>query len=97
MSTVREHFLAIDPDTPEWKIILGEYIERVAKCPAALAMGRALDLSTHEKLALGIKSLVEGWMLITEHGDNAQLTQNQKSTVRDLLTSMLDATKNKFK
>lgn len=65
--TVRDHLVALG-NTPEWAIFLGEAIQEIAKCDAAIAASRARDLSSNPASRQVLKKSQRGrlrfWQLI---------------------------------
>ena len=97
MYTVRQHLKAINRDSSEWVISLGELIQQVAQCDAAVAASRASDLSKHPELARALESFVNGWLgVIHPDVDQASLTPVQIRTLELVIQHIVQTTSQRF-
>ena len=81
--TVRDHLAAIG-ECPEWLLRLGEAIQAVTQCDAALAALRARDLARHADLAQGLAQYAQGWLALVS-ASQATLTPLQQETLARVL------------
>ncbi len=88
--TVRDH-LAACGESPEWLLRLGEAIQAVTKCDAALAALRARDLARHPELARGLELYTQGWLALIE-ASQATLTPLQQETLARVLGAISQQT-----
>ena len=85
--TVRDHLVALG-NTPEWAIFLGEAIQEIAKCDAAIAASRARDHSSNPSFATGFEKIATGSVEVLA-ADWSTMTPNQLQTVSMVLTGLL--------
>lgn len=83
LPTVRDHLTALG-DCPPWLLRLGEAIQLVTKCDAALAALRARDLASHPALAEGLGQYAIGWLALAA-ADRTRLTPLQQETLARVL------------
>ncbi len=81
--TVRDHLAAVG-ECPEWLLRLGEAIQAVTKCNAALAALRARDLARHPGLAQGLAQYAQGWLALISDSQET-LTPLQQETLARVL------------
>ncbi len=88
--TVRDHLAAFG-ENPEWLLRLGEAIQTVMQCNAALAALRARDLARHPALAQGLEQYTQGWLALTQ-ASQATLTPLQQETLARVLGAISQQT-----
>ncbi len=88
--TVRDHLAALG-ENPEWLLRLGEAIQLVTKCDAALAALRARDLARHPGLAQGLAQYAQGWLDLAA-ASQATLTPLQQETLARVLDTISQQT-----
>ncbi|MBN2471838.1 MAG: hypothetical protein JXN59_14040 [Anaerolineae bacterium] len=81
--TVRDHLAAVG-ECPEWLLRLGEAIQSVTRCDAALAALRARDLARHPDLAHGLAQYAQGWLELVA-ASQSTLTPLQQETLARVL------------
>ncbi len=84
--TVRDHLTALG-GCPEWIARLGEAIQAVTRCDAALAALRARDLASHPALAEGLGQYAAGWLALVT-ADRGTLTPLQQETLARVLAEI---------
>ncbi len=84
--SVRDHLNALG-ESPEWVHQLGEAIQTVTQCDAALAALRARDLSGHPSLAQGLEAFLQGWLALRT-ADRSTLTPLQQETLSSVLEAI---------
>ena len=92
--SVRDHLNALG-HSPEWILRLGEAIQAVTGCDAALAALRARDLSAHPGVAQGLEQFTCGWLLLVD-ANNLQLTPMQIETLAATLQAISRETEKLF-
>ena len=92
--SVRDHLNALG-QSPEWVLRLGEAIQAVTGCDAALAALRARDLSTHPGIAQGLEQFTRGWLLLRAANDT-RLTPMQRETLAATLQAIARETETLF-
>jgi hypothetical protein len=90
--SVRDHLMALG-NSPEWVIFLGEAIQEIAKCDAAIAASRARDLSSNPDLAVGFEKIATGSVEVLQ-ADWDSMTPNQLETINMVLTGLLKRVSN---
>ncbi len=88
--TVRDHLAAVG-ESPEWLLRLGEAIQSVTKCDAALAALRARDLARHPELARGLEQFAQGWLALSAASQET-LTPLQQETLSRVLGAIVQQT-----
>ncbi len=88
--TVRDHLSAVG-ESPEWLLRLGEAIQTVMQCNAALAALRARDLARHPELARGLEQYTQGWLALTAASQET-LTPLQQETLARVLGAISQQT-----
>lgn len=92
---VRDHLQALGP-APDWVVSLGEAIQRLTECPAAIAAARARDLSRAEGAGQGLAWLTRGWLALEATDANA-LSPMQRETLRLVLEGVLESLQRRFR
>lgn len=92
--TVRDHLHALG-ECPAWVLQLGEAIQAVTGCDAALAALRARDLSSHPALAAGLAQFAQGWLLL-RGAATGSLTPMQQETLAITLQAIARETLERF-
>ena len=92
--SVRDHLNALG-QSPEWVLRLGEAIQTVTGCDAALAALRARDLSTHPGVAQGLEQFTSGWLQLRAANDT-RLTPMQVETLAATLQAIARETETLF-
>jgi len=78
-ATVREHLNAIE-DSPDWVVSLGEMIQKLDVCSAAIAAARAKDLSRLGEIGRALEGIVGGWQVLRSVDFN-KLSPMQRETI----------------
>lgn len=87
--SVADHLRAFG-ETPDWVLSLGEAIYETTRCSAAIAASRARDLSRQAGIAVGLESLLRGWLSL-DGAEFSTLSPMQHETVYLVIRHLLES------